>query len=159
MSDDNPSQTRPMANMLAAAREGQLSVAMKAEDFIYIDRDCNYFKDAIRRIQVVMNEVSRHEQWGLGETTEGMVSANTLVSRFKKKANLADDRNSVSEILDDHYRIVEDIQETYKIVRDRMMQSDSDFAADFNRLNTTLPERPPVQLPYGPVALPDGTGK
>ncbi|MBF6203009.1 hypothetical protein IU483_02635 [Streptomyces gardneri] len=148
-----------MANMLAAAREGQFSVAMKAEDFVYIDRDCNYFKDAIRRIQVIMNEVGRHDQWGLGEKTEGMVSARTLVGRFKKKASLADDRNSVFEILDDHYRIVEDIQDTYKIVRDRMMQADSDFAAEFNRLNTSLPERPPVQLPHGPVSLPDGTGK
>ncbi|MBF6226762.1 hypothetical protein IU470_16830 [Nocardia abscessus] len=148
-----------MANMLGAAQEGQFSVAMKAEDFIYIERDCNYFKDAIRRIQVIMNEVGRHDQWGLGEKTDGMVSANTLVDRFKKKANMADDRNSVSEILDDHYRIVEDIQATYKIVRDRMMQSDSEFAADFNRLYATLPERPPVQLPLGPVSLPDGTGK
>ncbi|MFR9767367.1 hypothetical protein [Nocardia sp. SC052] len=159
MSDDNTPKARPMANMISAAQEGQFSVEMKAEDFIYLDRDCDYFKDNIRDIQSIMNEVARQPHWGLGEQADGMVSAQTLVDRFKKKANLADDRNSVSEILDDHYRIVEDIQQTYRIVRDRMMQADSEFAAEFNRLNTTLPERPPVQLPYGPVSLPDGTGR
>ncbi|WP_454196145.1 hypothetical protein [Nocardia sp. Marseille-Q1738] len=157
MSDDNT--PRPMANMISAAREGQLAVEMKAEDFIYLDRDCNFFKEAIRNIQTTVADVARADHWGLGEKVEGMVSAGTLVDRFRTKANGAADGNSVYQILDHHYRIVEDIQETYKIVRDRMMQVDSDFAAEFNKLNTTLPERPPVQRPFGPVLLPDGTGK
>ncbi|MGY1979099.1 hypothetical protein [Nocardia gipuzkoensis] len=157
MSDDNA--PRPMANMISAAREGQLGIEMKAEDFVYIDRDCNFFKEAIRDIQTTVADIAREEKWGLGEKVEGMVSATTVVERFRMKANGATDGNSVYKILEDHYRIVEDIQETYKIVRDRMMQSDGDFAAEFNRLNTTLPERPPVQLPFGPTSLPDGTGK
>ncbi|MBF6217885.1 hypothetical protein IU479_07155 [Nocardia abscessus] len=148
-----------MANMISAAREGQLGIEMKAEDFVYIDRDCNFFKEAIRDIQTTVADIAREEKWGLGEKVEGMVSATTVVERFRMKANGATDGNSVYTILEDHYRIVEDIQETYKIVRDRMMQSDGDFAAEFNRLNTTLPERPPVQLPFGPTSLPDGTGK
>ncbi|WP_330229438.1 hypothetical protein OHA40_25745 [Nocardia sp. NBC_00508] len=159
MGDDNAQPPRPMANILSAAREGQLGIQMSPEDFIYIDRDCEFFKIEIRKIQRSMDAVSQQEHWGLGESSGDMVSASTLVDRFKTKARGAEDRNSVHQIMEDHYRIVEDIQDVHRIVRDRMMQADSNFAADFNRLNTTLPERPPVGLRFGPYALPDGTNK
>ncbi|TQM31835.1 hypothetical protein [Nocardia bhagyanarayanae] len=157
MSDDQT--PRPMANLLSAVRDGSVSVEMKPEEFIYIDRDCEYFKDCIRQIQTIMDQVSRQDGWGLGEKNDEMVSAQTLVDRFKKKARGAEDGNAVYEIMNHHFRIVEDIQETHRIARERMMQADSDFAAEFTRLNETLPERPPVQLPAGPYLLPDGTGK
>src|SRR5688572_17422392 len=99
-----------MANMISAAREGQLGIEMKAEDFVYIDRDCNFFKEAIRDIQTTVADIAREEKWGLGEKIDGMVSATTVVERFRMKANGATDGNSVYKILEDHYRIVEDIQ-------------------------------------------------
>jgi hypothetical protein len=157
MGDDKP--TRPMANLVAAARDGSVAVQMTPEDFIYIDRDCEYFKRTIRRIQMTMDEVSRQASWGLGETNRDLISGFTLVKRFKDKARGAEDNNSVYAILEDHYRIVEDIQEVHRLARDRIMQADGDFADDFNRLNTTLPDRPPVERPAGPVSLPDGTGR
>ncbi|WP_280238861.1 hypothetical protein [Nocardia abscessus] len=156
MGDDNAQPPRPMANIVNAAREGQLGMRMSAEDFIYIDRDCEYFKIAIRSIQRSMDIVSRQSHWGLGEGNGDMVSAQTLVDRFKKKARGAEDLNSVHQIMEDHYRIVEDIQEVHRIVRDRIMQVDSGFAADFNRLNTSLPERPPVGVQFAPPRLPIG---
>lgn len=159
MSDDNAQPPRPMGNILNAAREGQLGIQMSPEDFVYIDRDCQYFKDAIRKIQRYMDLVSGQSHWGLGEGNGDMVSAETLVDRFKKKARGAEDRNSVHQIMEDHYRIVEDIQEVHRLARDRIMQVDSDFAADFNRLNTTLPERPPVGVQFSPPRLPNGTDK
>ncbi|MEV6321648.1 hypothetical protein AB0M45_10680 [Nocardia sp. NPDC051787] len=159
MGDDQAQAPRPMANVLNAAREGQLGIQMSPEDFIYVDRDCEYFKDAIQTIQASMDRVSQQTHWGLGEGDDKMVSARTLVDRFKRKARGADDGNSVYEIMENHFRIVEDIQEVHRIVRDRIMQADSNFAAEFNRLNTTLPERPPVQRSAGPALLPDGTGR
>ncbi|WP_040780593.1 hypothetical protein [Nocardia pneumoniae] len=159
MGDDNAQPPRPMANILNAAQEGKLGIRMSAEDFIYIDRDCEYFKDAIRKVQRSMDLVSRQEHWGLGESNGDMVSARTLVDRLRKKARGAEDRNSVHQIMEEHFRIVEDIQAVHRIVRDRMMQVDNKFAADINRLSTTLPERPPVGLRFGPYALPDGTNK
>ncbi|MGY1895749.1 hypothetical protein [Nocardia gipuzkoensis] len=159
MGDDNAQPSRPMGNILNAAREGQLGIEMSPEDFIYIDRDCDYFKIAIRKVQAVMEVVSQQEHWGLGEGSSDMVSAQTLVDRFKKKARGAEDRNSVHQIMEDHYRIVEDIQEVHRVVRDRMMQADSNFAADFNRLNTTLPERPPAGVQFAPPRLPIGTNE
>ncbi|WP_228542174.1 hypothetical protein [Nocardia sp. XZ_19_369] len=157
MSDDK--SPRPMANMLAAARDGQLAVEMNPEDFVYIDRDCQFFKDTIRDIQEIMDNVSRQDHWGLGEKEDKMVSATTLVDRFRKKANGAGNGNSVWQIMEEHHRIVEDIQEVHRVVRERMMQADSNFAAEFNRLNETLPQRPPVPLKAGPYLLPDGTGR
>ncbi|MGW4717475.1 hypothetical protein [Nocardia sp. NPDC004260] len=159
MGDDSTQPPRPMANILNAAQEGQLGIQMSAEDFIYIDRDCEYFKIAIRSIQRSMDFISRQDHWGLGEGDGDMVSAQTLVDRFKKKARGAEDNNSVYQIMEDHYRIVEDIQEVHRLARDRIMQVDSDFAADFNRLNTTLPERPPVGVQFSPPRLPNGTDK
>jgi hypothetical protein len=145
-----------MGNILNAAQEGQLGIQMSAEDFVYIDRDCEYFKSAIQKIQRSMDVVSGQSHWGLGEGDGDLVSAKTLVDRFKKKARGAEDLNSVYQIMEDHYRIIEDIQEVHRIARDRIMQADSDFAADFNRLNTTLPERPPVGVQFSPPRLPGG---
>ncbi|WP_245676059.1 hypothetical protein [Nocardia niwae] len=159
MGDDNAPPSRPMANILNAAQGGQLGIQMSAEDFIYIDRDCEYFKISIRKIQASMDLVSAQDHWGLGEGNGDMVSAKTLVDRFKQKAKGADDRNSVHQIMEDHYRIVEDIQEVHRLARDLIMQADSDFAEAFNRLNTTLPERPPVGVQFSPPRLPNGTNE
>lgn len=158
MTDDSE-QPRPMANILTEAREGRLSIELKAEDFVYIDRDCDYFKDVIRNIQKTMTDVARQTSWGLGENNDQMVSSRTLVRRFQKKAEGADDGNSVYAIMAQHYKIVEDIQEVHRVVRDRMMQADSEFAQEFTHLSETLPQRPPAQLPPGPYLLPDGTGR
>ncbi|MGV9780498.1 MULTISPECIES: hypothetical protein [Nocardia] len=157
MSEDQT--PRPMANLLTAAREGSVSVTMKPEDFIYIDRDCEYFKQAIQAIQSIMDEVSHDRPWGLGEANPDLISAATVVDRFRGKAKGAGDNNSVWKVMEEHYRIVEDIQEVHRIARERMMQADSSFAAEFNRLNETLPQRAPEGSTYGPFLLPDGTTK
>ncbi|WP_245746139.1 hypothetical protein [Nocardia altamirensis] len=159
MGDDNATSPRPMANVLTEAREGRLGIAMTAEDFVYIDRDCQYFKDTILAVQRTADAIHRQDNWGLGEKEGKMVSAQTLVGRFRSKANNAGDGNSVWQIMEQHYKIVEDIQEVHRVVRERMMQSDSNFAAEFNHLNETLPERPPVPLKVGPYVLPDGSAR
>ncbi|AXK88973.1 hypothetical protein SAMN05421776_105209 [Nocardia farcinica] len=141
MSEDQ--SPRPMANMLTAAREGALSVAMTPEDFVYIDRDCEFFKNTIRQIQRHVANISEQSHWGLGEDNAELVSARTVVERFRKKARDGDRGNSVWAIMEQHYQIVEDIQAVYRLVRERMMQADSEFASALTTLNETLPERPP----------------
>ena len=145
MSDEPP--PRPMANMLNAANEGQLSVQMKPEEFVYLERDCEHFKKLIRRIQRIADDVSVQDHWGLGEANDELISARALVGRYKVKAKGAPDGNGVYEIMEQHYQIVEDIQNVYRIMRDQMMQADSEWAAAFNSLSETLPDRPPA----GPV--------
>ena len=157
MGDEQESSPRPMANMLEAARGGQLSISMRPEEFIYLDRDCDYFKNTILQIQRIAEEISGHSVWGLGEANDDMVSARTMVGRFKVKAKGAPDQNDVYAIMEQHYRIVEGIQEAHRIVRDKLMETDSAFAATFTRLNTELPERPPAAPKPGPYLLPDGS--
>ncbi|WP_232541472.1 hypothetical protein [Nocardia bovistercoris] len=144
--------------MLDAANNGQLSIKLTPEDFVYLDRDCEFFKRAIRRIQQIATEVSQQDHWGLGEANDDMVSGRALVGRFKVKARDAPDGNDVFAIMEQHYSIIEDIQAVHRMVRDRMMQADSAFAAEFTRLNTDLPERPPVDIQRcGPIFPSQGT--
>jgi len=137
-------QLRPMANLLAAMREGAAVLEMRPEEFIYIDRDCEYFKTVIQQIQGIADLIAGQVHWGLGESNTSMVSAGTVVDRFKLKAKGAADRNAVWEVMEQHFKIVEDIQEIHRIARDRMMEADSEFAATFSQLNETLPDRGPA---------------
>lgn len=155
MSDE--AAPRPMSNMLNAAIEGQIAVQMSPEEFIYLDRDCEHFKRAIRRIQVIAEQVAQQDHWGLGEANDRLTSARAMVGRYKVKAKGAPDGNGVHEIMEKHYQIVEDIQNVYRIMRDQMMQADSEWAAAFNSLNETLPERPLAAPVAGPYLLPDGS--
>ncbi|WP_280415522.1 hypothetical protein [Nocardia carnea] len=148
---------RPMANMLAAANEGQVTVQMSPEEFIYLDRDCETFKLAIQQVQGSAEQISQMEHWGLGEANDDLYSARAMVGRYKVKAKGAPDGNGVWEIMEQHYLIVEDIQNVYRTIRDRIMQADSEWAAAYNSLSATLPERPPVGPTPGPHILPDGS--
>lgn len=157
MTDDQ--EQRPLANLLAAVGGGQATVALSPEEFVYIERDCESFKRTIRKIQSTINSVADHPEWGLGENHGQLVSAATVVGRFREKANRAPDGNSVYEIMEQHYKIVEDIQEVHRQVRRRMMDADAEFAAEFDRLSATLPQRPPEGTEFGPYLLPDGSVK
>ncbi|MEU1982205.1 hypothetical protein [Nocardia sp. NPDC019395] len=145
-----------MANLLNAANEGQVSVQMTPEEFIYLDRDCETFKLAIRDIQRSAEQISQQETWGLGEANDSLVSARAMVGRYKVKAKGAPDGNGVWEIMEQHYLIVEDIQNVYRTIRDRIMQADDEWAAAYNSLSAGLPERPPVVVATG-RPLPDGS--
>jgi hypothetical protein len=84
---------RPMANMLAAATDGQTSVTMTPEEFIYLDRDCDLFMTLIRQIQQIADDVSRQDVWGLGEANDRLTSARAMVGRYKVKGRGAPDGN------------------------------------------------------------------
>ncbi|MEU1953893.1 hypothetical protein [Nocardia rhamnosiphila] len=157
MSEEGDAAPRPMANMLAAATEGQASVTMTPEEFIYLDRDCDLFMTLIRQIQQIADDVSRQDVWGLGEANDRLTSARAMVGRYKVKGRGAPDGNGVYEIMEQHYQIVKDIRNVYQIMRDQMMQADSEWAAAFNSLSETLPERPPVAPTLGPYILPGGS--
>ena len=147
---------RPMTNLINAANDGQVSVQMTPEEFIYLDRDCDTFKTTILQIQRLAEEVSIQDTWGLGEANDALISARAMVGRYKVKAKGAPDGNGVWEIMRQHYLIVEDIQNVYRTIRDRIMQADDEWAAAYNSLSASLPERPPVVVATG-RPLPDGS--
>ncbi|MBF6161399.1 hypothetical protein IU421_02365 [Nocardia cyriacigeorgica] len=145
--NDTPPIT--LAGLITEANEGRLSVRVSqdvrvdAEEFVYIDRDCQSFKDLIRILQRTATEISDQEKWGLGEDKDPLSSASILVSRFREKAKGSD--NSVHAILEEHYKIVDEIQQLHKAIAQRYIDTDETFAARYNQLTAELP-------PPGPIA-------
>ncbi|MBF6437877.1 hypothetical protein [Nocardia cyriacigeorgica] len=158
MSDDAP--PRPLEGLLTEVREGRLSVnfgagapdavRVNAEEFVYIDRDCEGFKLTIQELQSIAKEISLREKWDLGEAHPDLGSAKTLVSRYRAKADGAGDGNSVHAILEQHYQIVCDIQQLHREIAQRYLETDEGFAARYNELTATLPPPGPLTLPPGP---------
>ena len=155
MSDDGSAPApRPLENLISEAREGRLSVRMDLEKFIYLDRDCEFFKDKILNIQRTMTQISQQEAWGLGEHfapngTHDLVSGKTMVKRWREKSRGS--ANGVYEVMESHRLVIEDFQELFRTVREQMLAADSEQAARYRELEATLPQRQPEpQKWFGP---------
>lgn len=154
MADD-----RPLQGLLTEVQEGRLTLSMNnnpnykdrmranAEEFIYIERDCEGFKLLIRELQVIAREISEHDPWGLGEHDGILTSAGILVGRFRGKGKGAD--NSVHAILEQHYQIANDLQEIHRIIAQRYVAVDEEFAARYNEL-AAAPPPGPLGIPHVP---------
>ncbi|WP_459545537.1 hypothetical protein [Nocardia sp. X0981] len=155
MSEDAAS--RPLEDLLTEAREGRLSVNLgagspdtvrvNAEEFVYMERDCEGFKLLIRELQRIAREIHSRERWDLGEASKDLSSAAVLVNRFRTKAQNAEDGNDIHAILEEHYRIVEDIQELHRVIAQRYMETDEAFAGRYNELMAGAPPVVPLALP------------
>ncbi|WP_405165578.1 hypothetical protein OG203_11045 [Nocardia sp. NBC_01499] len=143
---DEEKPPRPLANLVSEAREGRLKVRMDPEQFVYVDRDCEFFKDRIRDIQQTMTDIAQQDTWGLGEHYQGnggkdLVSGKTMVKRYREKARGS--QNGVYEVMESHYQVVEDIQDMFRAIRDRYSQQDAEWGARYRELEATLPPQPP----------------
>ncbi|MFI6313570.1 hypothetical protein ACIBEK_26005 [Nocardia fusca] len=155
MSED--SVPRPLEDLLTEAREGRLSVNLgagspdsvrvNAEEFVYMERDCEGFKLLIQALQRTARDIFDRERWDLGEGAEDLPSAAVLVGRFRTKAQNAEDGNDVHAILEQHYQIVEDIQELHRVIAQRYMETDEAFAGRYNELMAGAPPVVPLALP------------
>lgn len=165
MSEQAP-PPRPLEGLLTQARDGQLSVHLgegapdavraNAEEFVYIERDCEGFKLLIRELQRKAVDISKRERWDLGESNPDLVSAVTTVRRFRTKAYQSEDGNDVHAILEQHYQIVTDIQELHRVIAQRYLETDDAFAARYNELMAGAPPAVPLALPP-PIPIPPGT--
>ncbi|WP_062981917.1 hypothetical protein [Nocardia anaemiae] len=143
-----PSSGGPLASAIKDAQDGKLTVSfsnevrVNADEFVYIERDCQAFKDEISQLQRIAQKISRREHWGLGETTDGMTSANTLVARFRGKAMIVnpttDSDNNVYDILQQHYEIVDNIQNLHRAIAEKYVEQDQEFAARYNELKANV---------------------
>jgi hypothetical protein len=155
MSDDTA--PRPLEDLLTEAREGRLSVNLgagspdavrvNAEEFVYMERDCEGFKLLIRELQTAAQDIWKRERWDLGEASNDLPSAAVLVGRFRTKAQNAEDGNDVHAILEQHYQIVEDIQELHRVIAQRYMETDEAFAGRYNELMAGAPPAVPLAMP------------
>jgi hypothetical protein len=136
-----------LATFVNEAREGRLLVRMDPEQFVYVDRDCEFFKAKIRDIQQMMTDIAQQQTWGLGEQYRSksgneLVSGKTMVKRYREKARGS--QNSVYAVMESHYRVVEDIQDLFRTIRERYSQQDADWGARYRELEATLPPRSPA---------------
>ncbi|MEV6139398.1 hypothetical protein AB0L63_25770 [Nocardia sp. NPDC051990] len=154
MPDDDTTSASPLANLITEAREGRLTIRMDLEKFVYIDRDCEYFKDVILKIQRTMTEISQQDKWGLGESftpqsDRDLISAKTMVRRWRNKSRTLDNStnsdNSVYAVMESHYKVIEDFQTLFRTVRERITSVDTEQAAKYQDLEANLPQQAPAQ--------------
>lgn len=138
---------RPFQNHIDAANEGQLSVSfsadvrLNAEEFVYLDRDCQAMKDKIGELQRIAEGISGREIWGLGEDPASWIrSGKVLVKRFRDKAMGDDSGNSAHAILQRHYEIIDGIQELHRVIAQRYLDTDSEFASRYNEVMASAPQ-------------------
>ncbi|MFD4432017.1 hypothetical protein [Nocardia sp. NPDC058497] len=139
----------PLENIIQEAQNGDLSVSfstdvrVNADEFVYMERDCEAFLDEIENLQRQAMAIANREKWGLGETTPGLTSASTLVGRFRSKAgkvgSTSDSDNNLNDILQQHHDIVVDIRDLHREIAKRYMATDQEFAARYNELSANVP--------------------
>ncbi|MFE6924861.1 hypothetical protein ACFVAV_27815 [Nocardia sp. NPDC057663] len=135
---------RPLQDLLTEAQDGRLSVSfggsvrLDAEEFVYIERECQSFKDLIRELQRTASDISKREVWGLGEAVAELTSAKTMVNRFRQKGQGSD--NSVHAVLEQHYQIVDDLQVLHRTIAQRFQASDAEFASRYTELMAETPQ-------------------
>ncbi|MFE9787881.1 hypothetical protein ACFYO7_21130 [Nocardia salmonicida] len=139
----------PLENLVQEAKNGGLNVSfsndvrVNADEFVYMERDCTAFLDEIISMQRQAQAIANREKWGLGETTEGLTSASTLVSWFRGKAgktgSATDSDNNVNDILQQHYDIVVDIRDIHREIAQKYIAQDQEFAARYNELSANVP--------------------
>ncbi|MFJ1460815.1 hypothetical protein [Nocardia sp. N2S4-5] len=152
MADDVAPSPTLFGGLITDAQNGALSVSfndairVNADEFVYIERDCQAFKDEIAALQVLAQSIARRELWGLGEKTDGLESASIVVGRFRGKAMIVDPSkdtaNNVWDILQQHYDIVDEIQTLHRTIAQNYVQTDEEFAARYNELMANTPPSP-----------------
>ncbi|RDI54208.1 hypothetical protein [Nocardia mexicana] len=156
---DDTKPPGPLTDLIKDAQDGNLTVTfggggqgadavrVNADEFVYIDRDCDAFKEEIRALQILAQRISDRNPWGLGETTDGLTSASALVGRFRGKAKIVDGAkdgsNNVYDILEQHYQIVDEIQTLHRTIAQKFIETDQAFAAEYNKL---MADKPPSQI-------------
>ena len=164
MADDSKpaTPTGPLASLITEAQNGHLSVSfspdvvVNADEFAYIERDCKAFKAELIKLQQAAQYISDQENWGLGEGEDRLISAKTLVPRFRSKAakvSPSDSDNNLVDIFKKHYQIVDDLQTLHHNIAQQYCEQDAAFAAEYNRLMANMPANPighPIQPGVGP---------
>ncbi|MQY28406.1 hypothetical protein [Nocardia aurantia] len=149
MAGEEGSPPRPLSDLIAEAREGRLTVdfdsdmRVNAEEFVYIERDCQAFKDSIRGLQQTAINIRNQKKWGLGEDQSILTSAQTIVHRFRSKAAIVDpgkdSANNTFDILEQHYQIVDALQELHRVIAQRYIEADQVFADRYHELMANTP--------------------
>ncbi|MFI6045318.1 hypothetical protein ACIA8C_27060 [Nocardia sp. NPDC051321] len=124
--------------LIEQAKSGSLALTADPAAFITLDKACEERKTQIRDIQRVIRKIYEAELWGVGERSDLLTSAQTLVRRFREKAMTGP--NNAFDTLEGHYEAASDLQALFQSIRERYEQTDTEFAARFKELK--LAQRP-----------------
>ncbi|NMN97808.1 hypothetical protein [Antrihabitans stalactiti] len=141
MAEPDPEALVAFRELAGEARAGSLSVALNPTEFSALDAACVAFKDAIRGVQVTMQQAGRAgAQWGLGEDNGRLSSAIDLVAKYRELAT--GDSNSMHAVLEEHYKVAQEMQTLFQVIRDDYIRTDEEFAAKWREMNTEIESGP-----------------
>ncbi|BCK55479.1 hypothetical protein [Nocardia wallacei] len=118
--------------LIEQARTGAVSLRVDPQAFVALDQAMEQRKTEIRAIQQLVQRVNQHESWGLGERSDILTSAKTLVGRFRGKG--AGGETSAYDALEGHWQVADEVQSLFRTIRERLQQTDSEFAARFRAI-------------------------
>ncbi|MBF6170566.1 hypothetical protein [Nocardia blacklockiae] len=130
MVDDSGHQV--FGPLIEQARTGAVALRADPQAFLALDRAMEQRKTEIRAIQQLVQRVDQHEVWGLGEQSPVLTSARTLVGRFRAKGAGGD--ASAYDALEGHWQVADEVQSLFRTIRERLQQTDSEFAARFRAI-------------------------
>ncbi|WP_405161512.1 hypothetical protein OG203_35045 [Nocardia sp. NBC_01499] len=118
--------------LIEQAKAGSLSLKADPAAFIALEKACQDHLDEIGDIQRVIRKIYEQQEWGIGERSDLLTSAQTMVRRFREKAMTGP--NNAYDTLEDHYRVATELQALFQSIRERYEQTDAEFAARFKEL-------------------------
>ncbi|WP_024804855.1 hypothetical protein [Nocardia sp. BMG51109] len=118
--------------LIEQARTGGVSLQADPQAFVALDQAMERRKTEIRAIQQVVQQVNQHESWGLGEQSAVLTSAQAIVQRFRGKGAGTD--ASAFDALEGHWQVADEVQNLFRTIRERLEQTDSEFAARFQAI-------------------------
>ncbi|MFI5775578.1 hypothetical protein [Nocardia sp. NPDC051570] len=120
--------------LIEQAQAGAVSLRADPQAFLTLDRAMRRRKSDIEAIQQLTRTISGHISWGLGEQAAVLTSARVLAQRFREKA--AGGPASAEAILQQHWQVADDLQTLFHTIRERLRQTDADFAAGLRAAET-----------------------
>ncbi|RDI50955.1 hypothetical protein [Nocardia mexicana] len=112
--------------LIEQAKTGGVSLQVDPQAFLALDQAMDKRKTDIRTMQQLMQQVGRHESWGVGEQSAVLTSAQTIVRRFREAG--AGGQSSAYEALEGHWQVADQIQSLFRTIRERLEQTDAEFA-------------------------------
>lgn len=124
--------------LVEGAKTGAVSLKVDPAVFLALDKALEHRKTELRLIRATVQKIAEQESWGLGEKSEHLTSAQTIVSRFRQKA--VGGANNAKDTLDGHWQAADELQALFRTIRERFEQTDTAFAQRFKELK--LAQRP-----------------
>ncbi|PKV76793.1 hypothetical protein [Nocardia fluminea] len=118
-----------IADLVAEAESGNLSLKADPAAFVALEKAMTVRMQQLLLIQQKIRAVADQEIWGLGESSAVLTSAQTLVRRFREKAD--NGPNNAVATLETHIVAARELGTLFRTIRQRYEEADADFAAKF----------------------------